>query len=178
MSRLTKVTLQKHLYHLEKEDLIAELIKLFSRFKNVNEYYQMEFGEDTRLVVNVYKQKIRKIYFPKKRIRRPRSAASKKLISEFKKVALYEYDVIDLLLYRVENSIEFMNSYQYMSEAFYKSIQSGFMETLQLIAKLRLFDEFKERCEKCVWFAGHSDFGLNFSLQQIFIQYYPQAKAG
>lgn len=173
MPRLTKAALQKHFNHLDKEDLIEELLKLFGKFKNVNEHYQMEFGEDTRLVVNLYKEKIRKIFFPNRRIRRPRSAAAKKLISEFRKVALYEYDVIDLMLYRVENSIEFMNTHQYMTDAFYKSILTGFTETLQLVAKNRLFNDFKERCEKCVWFAGHSGFGLNHSLQQIFTQYYP-----
>lgn len=177
MSRLTKSSLQKHLNHLEKEDLVEELAKLFTKFKNVNEYYQMEFGEDTQLVVNQYKQKIRKIYFPNKRIRRPRSAASKKLITEFRKVALYEYDVIDLLLYRVENSIEFMNAHHYISEAFYKSMQSGFTEALQLMAKNRLSDEFKERCEKCIWFAGHSGYGLNRSLQQVFSEYFPAHQA-
>jgi hypothetical protein len=173
MPRLTKTALQKHLIQLEKEDLIGELLRLFVKFKDVNEFYQMEFGEDTRLIVNVYKQKIRKIYFPNKRIRKPRSAAVKKLISEFKKVALYEYDVIDLLLYRVENSIEFTNTQGYMSDTFYKSIQTTFGEALQLIAKNRHFKEFKDRCEKCIWFAGHSGYELNTTLQQLFEEYYP-----
>lgn len=173
MPRLTKTALQKHLAQLEKEDLIGELVRLFVKFKDVHEFYQMEFGEDTRLVVNTYKQKIRKIYFPNKRIRRPRSAAVKKLISEFKKVALYDYDVIDLLLYRVENSIEFTNTHGYMSEQFYKSIQTTFGEALQMIARNRHYKEFKERCEKCIWFAGHSGYGLNITLQQLFNEYYP-----
>lgn len=168
MPRLTKATFQKHLNQLEKEDLVAELLRLFSKFKSVNEHFQMEYGEDTREVVNAYKTRIRKAFFPGKRIRRPKTAASKKAIVEFKKVALFDYDVVDLLLYRVENSIAFANEHNYLTDAFYNSIRTGFKDALQLIAKNNLHDEFKERCEKIIWFAGHTESGLDFTLQEMY----------
>ncbi len=168
MPRLTKAALQKHLQHLEKEELIAQLLLLFGKFKAVNEHFQMEYGEDTQEVVNAYKQKIKKAYFSNRRIRRPKTASVKKLIAEFKKVALFEYDVIDLLLYRVENSIEFANSNGYMTDAFYKSILSGFGEAIQLIAKNNLMAQFKDRCEKSIWYAGELQCGLNYPMQDMF----------
>jgi len=168
MPRLTKTALQKHLQHLDKEELIAEMVRLFGKFKMVNEHFQMEYGDDTREVVDAYKQKIRKAYFSNRRIRRPRTASVKKLIAEFKKVALFEYDTIDLLLYRVENSIEFAHVNGYMSEAFYKSILSAFTEAVQLIAKNNAWGEFKVRCEKCIWHAGELEAGLNYAMQDIF----------
>jgi hypothetical protein len=167
MPRLTKAALQKHLQHLEKEELIAQLLQLFGKFKMVNEHFQMEYGEDTQEVVNAYKHKIRKAYFSNRRIRRPRTASAKKLITEFKKVALFEYDIIDLLLFRVENSIEFADKNGYMSDAFYKSILSAFGEAIQLMSKSNLTAEFKDRCEKSIWFAGELECGLNYPMQDM-----------
>lgn len=168
MPRLTKTALQKHLQQLEKEELIAEIVHLFGKFKMVNEHFQMEYGEDTKEVVNTYKHKIRKAYFSGRRIRRPKTASVKKLIAEFKKVALFDYDVIDLLLYRVENSIEFAKTYEYMTEAFYKSILSAFAEAIGLIVKVNVWSDFRDRCEKSIWFAGQLNCGLNYSMQEIF----------
>lgn len=155
MARLTKTALQKHLNHLEKEELVDQLLALFSKFKAVNEHFQMEFGDTTQGVVDMYKARLRKVFFGP-RVRFPRLSAAKKIISEFKKVALFEYDLIDLILYRVENSIEFANGRNYPYENFYRSVESSFAEALKLIVNGRLEGDFKERCEKIVWFAGHN----------------------
>ncbi len=168
MPRLTKAALQKHLQQLEKEDLVAELVKLFTRFKPVNEYFQMEFGENTQAVTEHYKAQIRKAFFGG-RSRRPKLATTRKIISEFRKVALFEYDMVDLLLYRVECSIEFINQYYYPEEPFYKSIQNAFAEALQMIVGNNLTGEFKDRCEKIVWFAGEkTSFGLHATLWEAY----------
>ncbi len=158
--------LQKHLTQLEKEELVEELVKLFARFKPVNEYFQMEFGENTQAVIENYKAQVRKAFFGG-RSRRPKLAATRKILGEFRKVALFEYDVIDLLLYRVECSIEFLNLNYYPEEPFYKSIGTTFAEALEMIVGYHLKGEFKERCEKIVWFAGEKTlFGLHQNLWQ------------
>jgi|GEM_PF-680949 len=167
MPRLTKATLQKHLNHLEKEELIEQLLALFTKFKGVNEHFQMEYGETTQGVVDAYKAKLRKAFFGP-RVRRPRLSAAKKIVSEFRKVALFDYDVVDLMLYRVENSIEFVNNQYYPFETFYNSIESAFADALKLIVTHRLHGEFRERCEKIVWFAGHNKyFGLHRNVWEM-----------
>ena len=162
MPRLTKAALQKHLNHLEKEELVDQILTLFAKFKGVNEHFQMEFGESTQGVVDVYKARLRKVFFGP-RVRFPRLSAAKKIIAEFKKVALFEYDLIDLILYRVENSIEFVNGRNYPVENFYRSIESSLAEALKLIVNGKSEAEFKERCEKIVWYAGHN---RHFNLHQ------------
>lgn len=171
MPRLNKAALQKHLQQLEKEELITEILRLFTKFKPVNEHFQMEFGETTAVVVEAYKEKMRKVFFGN-RVRRPRLSTAKKIISEFKKVALFDYDVIDLLLFRVENSVQFANTFNYPNESFYKSIFSTFSEAVQLIATHQLQSEFKDRSEKIVWFAGQTHY---FSLHQLLWQLYQEA---
>lgn len=138
------------------------MLTLFTKFKGVNEHFQMEFGESTKGVVDGYKARLRRVFFGP-RVRFPRLSAAKKIISEFKKVALFEYDLADLILCRVENSIEFVNGRSYPYENFYRSIESSFAEGLKLIAGGRLEGEFKERCEKIVWYAGHNK---HFNLHQ------------
>jgi hypothetical protein len=169
--RLTKATLQKHLNQMEKEELVDQILTLFTKFKGVNEHFQMEFGESTKAVVDAYKAKVRKVFFGP-RVRFPRLSAAKKIISEFRKVALFEYDMVDLILSRVENSIEFVNGRNYPYENFYRSIESSFAEGLKLIVSGSLEREFKERCEKIVWYAGHNK---HFNLHQNIWRMYQDA---
>jgi hypothetical protein len=157
MPRFTKSSLEKHLRQLEKEELVEDILKLFARFKPVQDYYRMELSEDTREVVDEYKKKLRRFYFTNKGFRRkPQISGAKALLLDFRKASVFPFDLIDLMLLRVELGVEYINSRGYATETFYKSTQSAFSEALQLIQTNHLSSQFKDRCEKIVWFVGHS----------------------
>ncbi len=150
MAKLTKLTQKKHLDELHKKEVVEEILKLYAKFPQVKEYYQMELSEDTQSFVEGYKKKIKAIYFPARGFRHPRASAIRRIISKFKKVAVFDYDVVDLLLYRVENGIAYSKTFGGIDEAFYTSIESSFDEALKLIAKNNLFADFKDRCQQMV----------------------------
>lgn len=110
MAKSVKTELNKYLKDLSRPELEKEVKKLYSKFKEVKKYYEMEFCEDTTEILNEYKDKIKQEYFPKRGFGKARNSVSKKVISDFKKISIFQKDVIELLLYRVEMMIEFTNA--------------------------------------------------------------------
>lgn len=168
MAKITKLSLKKHLDELEKKELVEEVLKLYTKFSQVKEFYQMELSEDTKAFVESYKKKIKAIYFPARGYRYPRASAIRRLISKFKKVAVFDYDVVDLLLYRVENGIAYSKTFGGIDEAFYTSIESSYDEALKLIIKSNLLSEFKDRCQEIVNGSEYIGWGFHDNLSDAY----------
>jgi hypothetical protein len=153
MAKVTKKSFKAFLNTLEKEELIEELEKLYAKIKNVQEYYQMELGS-TEDVLEDYKKQMDKEF--RSKTREPRSMSIRKVIQEFKKIAVHQYDVVVLLLYRAEKALEYMNQelYYTVSTAYCNAISSAFEEALTLIKRERLEDTFHEKCQKIVKESG------------------------
>jgi hypothetical protein len=172
MAKITKLSLKKHLDELDKKELVEEVLKLYAKFSQVKEFYQMELSEDTKAFVEGYKKKIRAIYFPARGYRHPRASAIRRIISKFKKVAVFDYDIVDLLLYRVENGIAYSKTFGGIDEAFYTSIESSYDEALKLIARSNLFAEFKGRCQQIVADAQYTGWGFHNHLSDTYAEYF------
>jgi hypothetical protein len=155
MAKITKLSLKKHLDELDKKELVEEVLKLYTKFSQVKEFYQMELSEDTKAFVESYKKKIKAIYFPARGYRYPKASTIRRLISNFKKVAVFDYDVVDLLLYRVENGIAYSKTFGGIDEAFYTSIESS-------------YDEFKDRCGQIVADSEGIGWGFHDSLSYAY----------
>jgi hypothetical protein len=168
MAKITKLSLKKHLDELDKKELVEEVLKLYTKFSQVKEFYQMELSEDTKAFVESYKKKIKAIYFPARGYRYPKASTIRRLISNFKKVAVFDYDVVDLLLYRVENGIAYSKTFGGIDEAFYTSIESSYDEALKLIVKSNLFGEFKDRCGQIVADSEGIGWGFHDSLSYAY----------
>lgn len=136
----------KFLNSLSEKEKTAELKKLYSKFPKVQEYYAMELSGNSARILEDYKKKIKNEYLPSRGYGKARSSVSRKVISDFKKIAVHPKDVIMLLLYRVEMMIEFTASYGDIDEAFYNSLGSSFREACKLIAKERLEKFFLNSC--------------------------------
>lgn len=146
----SKRDLTKYLNDLSKEELFKEVEKLYQKFKEVKNYYDIDLGGDTTELVKQIKAKIKNEYMPARGFGKARSSFVKKLIDDFAKVSIYPSDLIDVILYRVEIATEFGISFGYDSEAFYNSCDSAFERALILIKKNNLEFEFKERCRQLI----------------------------
>ena len=135
MKKSTKKELSKFLKQATKAELEKEVKKLYDKFKEVKQFYQLELAEDTSVVLDQFKAELRKEYFPSRGFGKARNSASRRVVSNFKKIAIFQNDVIDLLLYRVEVMLEFTNAYGDIDEAFYNSLTRSFDEACKLIQK-------------------------------------------
>lgn len=150
MAKSVKREFSRYIKSLEKPELEKELKKLFDKIPAVSQYYELELSEDTTAVLEDYKAKIRKEYFPNRGYGNARSSVSKKYISDFKRISVFPKDVIELLLYRTEMMIDFTNLYGDMEEPFYTSLVNSFGEACKMIRKENLEEEFKDHCIRLI----------------------------
>lgn len=171
MKKSTKRELTKYLKQATKEELEKEVKKLYDKFKDVKKYYEIEFTDDTTALVENCKATLRKEYFPSRGYGKGRNNASRKVITDFKKIATFQKDVIVLLLYRVEMMLKYTNAYGDIDEAFYNSLTRSFDEACKLIQKEQLEKEFKVYCKELMEQANHFGWGVYDALDYSYQQY-------
>lgn len=148
--------LNKYLKELSKEELIKEVNKLYSKFKFVKDYYSSELGSDNGELLKSCKVKMAKLILKTGRNITPDVASANKLIREFKSVSVHTADVIDLMLYKVELCMEFLEEWGYSHfTGVENSVANTYPEILNLIHKNRLENTFKKRCKKVEAAAGN-----------------------
>ena len=170
MKKSTKRELSKYLKQSSKTELEKEVKKLYDKFSVVKEYYEMEFTADTTKIIKEYKKKLYKIYFTSRGAPgKGSSNASSKVITNFKKIAVFQKDVIELLLYRVETMLDYAG-YGDLNEAFYNSLTRSFDEACQLIANERLEEAFKNDCERLMNDAYSIGWGVYGAMEYSYSQ--------
>jgi len=171
MKKSTKKELTKYLKQATKKELEKEVKKLYDKFKDVKKYYEIEFTNDTTDIVNEFKEKIKKEYFPSRGYGRGRNNVSRKVILDFKKIAIFQKDVIELLLYRTEVMLGFTNAYGDIDEAFYNSLTRSYDEACRLIQKEQLADDFKIYCKELIDASRNFGWGVTYALEYSYQQY-------
>lgn len=133
----------KYIGHLEEEDLRAELSLLYARFPVLREYYVMELT-DPKKVIDKYKAKMRKSFFPTRgRGKRGRSVSSK-LIKAFAAVSIHPKDLIELHFYRAELMAEYIKTMRVDSEGFHESTVKTFADACAMADREVLLDYFSD----------------------------------
>ena len=170
----TKKGFTKYINNLSKKELIIELDKLYSKFKNVQDYYSMELTEDTSAILNKYKEVLKKEYFPNSKfgIGEGRASVARKLISEFSKIKIFESDLIDLMLYRIELCVEYAKSIGDVNEQFYVSAENAFVAVVKLIGKNKLQSQFIDRCKQILNETENTGWSFNEVIENIYDEYF------
>ena len=147
MGKLTKKALLKHLTKSDKEDIIREVLILFDKFKNVKEFYQAELSGGENPTLEKYKKLIAKAYNNPNPKERTTNLNINKLITGFKKISIYDREVADLMLYRVECGLKAIKRDSNRSATFYNCILVTFEDAIKLIAADHTIDDFRERID-------------------------------
>lgn len=132
-----------------KDELVQEIIKLSKNVKAVQEYYSIQLGKGED-VLNKFKKSIRHEYFPARGFGNARAGVVRKTISDFKKISKSNRNLIDLLIFHVEQGVDFTNEYGDIDENFYSSIESSFKSAMELIKKEHAYQEYQARCLEIV----------------------------
>jgi hypothetical protein len=169
---------KKYLQELSEEELREEFLKLYKKFPILKEYYQQELSQDSGSLVAEYKKKIRQHYFPAGRVvKRPRAAKTRELLSRFRKLSLFPYDMADLLLYQAETMVEFSASKGtngnrgYISGGFNQTLSSRYKEALQLIVAEGLQHDLMPRLQQVLRDSRHMRWGTYDGLLELYIQH-------
>ncbi len=172
MKTSIKPKLNKYLKELTRTELEKEVKKLYSKFRDVKKYYELELSQDTSKVLEEFKGRIEKEYFPNRGFGRASNKESRKVITEFKKISIFQKDVIELLLYRVEMMVEFTKAYGDIDEPFYNSLESSYGEACKLIVSEDLEKEYKETCRQLMDETYHLGGGLDDKIMYIYDRFF------
>ncbi|MDY6863237.1 MAG: DUF6155 family protein [Thermodesulfobacteriota bacterium] len=87
MKKINLKDLKQYLNQKSKEKLINEISDLFGMFENVKDYYTTKINPDNEeQVLQKFKDKIKKEFFPSRGFGKARLSVARKAISDFKKV--------------------------------------------------------------------------------------------
>lgn len=167
MPKLTKKALLKHLDKSDKEDIIREVVILFDKFKNVKEFYTAELTDNVNPLLERYKKKITKAYLAENPKERSTNLNINKLIKEFKKISIYDYDIADLMLHRVECGVAAFSRNNNRSATFYACILNSFGEAVPLISADNSMDEFRQRINKIITVSKAGKFKFHERVKEI-----------
>jgi hypothetical protein len=140
----------KYIKSLDEKGLYQELEKLYRKIPDVAKYYDMELNSNSEKIVANYKKSLKAEYFPSRGYGKARSAASRKIVLDFKKISDNQVDLIDLWLYRTEMMIKYTMSYGDISEAFYNSLATGFEAACELIQQKQLEEHYLIYCKELI----------------------------
>jgi hypothetical protein len=167
MPKLTKKALLKHLDKSDKEDIIREVVILFDTFKNVKEFYTAELTDEANPMLERYKKKIKIAYSSENPKERTTNLNVNKLIKEFKKISIYECDLADLMLHRVECGVAAFRRNNNRSATFYNCIVNSFEDAINIISANDYQAEFRLRIHQILKTSEPGKFGTPARMKEL-----------
>ncbi len=152
MPKIKLTDFKKFLASLTEEEVRAEMLKLI-KLEQVQGFYAQDLMTDDARdkMLEEYKIKVgRQIITAGGNVKSDISNATiRKLISDFEKVASFQYDVIDLLIHRVEVTMEADHKTKHwgLKSGDYSAAQNAFERAVKLIEINNLLTHFETRCE-------------------------------
>lgn len=149
-----KVTeLKKRLNEYEHKELIELVVEIFKANKEVQNYLSSKFLGD-EVIEEIYKvarKKIKDEFFPERGFGKLRLADAKKEITAFKKATKDDKRTVDLMLFYVEQGVDFTCSYGDINENFYSSMVKMFDQVaMECDRDEELYQEFSTRLRNVI----------------------------
>ncbi|HKJ49672.1 MAG TPA: DUF6155 family protein [Christiangramia sp.] len=143
---MSKRALKKYIASLEKEDLEEQILDLYTRFDDVQTFYNFVFNPNEDKLVKEAKFKISKEYFPPNN-RRPktRRSVAHKLIKHFLKLEMESHSLADVMFYNVEIAQTYSKDKENITESFQKSIFKSFEQAVNFVIDKGISAEFNNR---------------------------------
>jgi hypothetical protein len=163
--------LKKLISEMSEDELRQEILKLYNKLSQVKDYYNQDLmsEEERQEVLKGYKSKIYKQFWsskgnPKEYIN---NSLLKSIISEYEKIAVFPFDVVDLLIYRVELATDYANQFGGMLDSEYNTSVTAFKKAMKLINENNLRSHFEIRCKE-MFKSNNLDYWYIQQLEELF----------
>lgn len=168
---MSKKDLKDYLKPLKKNQLEAQIIDLYVRFKEVKSYYDFAFNPKEDKLSAECKFKITKEYFPENgRKPKGRRSVAHKFIRKFIQLGVDNTIIADIMLYNIEIAQKYSSEKFIKQESFYISILKSFEEAISFINDNSLMSVFFERIEKIVFFANSQNWFNSKLFEKVSLQ--------
>jgi len=167
-----KVTdLKKRLKDYEQKELIELVVDLFKTNKEVQNYLSSKFLGDEMIeeLFRKTRKKIENEFFPEKGFGKLRLGEAKKEITAFKKATNDKKRTVDLMLFYVEQGVEFTNTFGDINESFYSSIGKMFDQVaMECDQDEELYKEFSTRLRNVISNTDEIGWGFQEALEDSY----------
>jgi hypothetical protein len=131
------------------DELIRLLTDVAQACPQAREFLTVKFADKSsaKNILASYKEKVAYEFFPPNGFGRLNLKEEKKAISDFKKICPDKELAIDLMLFYVENCVDFTHDYGDINESFYNSAVSMYSGVVKEIdsADIALYKRFADR---------------------------------
>ncbi|GIN87530.1 hypothetical protein J6TS2_39160 [Heyndrickxia sporothermodurans] len=167
-----KVTeLKKQLKKYDQKELIQLIADLYKTNKDVQSYLSVHFlGEEAVLeLYNQTKKSIENEFFPEKGFGKLRLNQAKNAISHFNTLTKDELRTTDLMLYYVEQGVEFTNTFGDINDSFYTSIEKMYEKVTSMCQKEEsYYQTFEDRIKQVVIDTDGIGWGFHEQLYELY----------
>ena len=168
---ITNAQIKKAIKDCERDECVEIILEMAQACPQAREYLTIRFTENHGEVLEKYKKKVRHEFYPANGgFGRLRLKDAKKAISDFKKLCPDKVMAIEIMLFYVENSIEFTNDYGDINEAFYNSALSVYRQVVTEvnIIGLAVYEKFAKRLRACVDDTRGIGWGFHDELNELY----------
>lgn len=163
--------LKKILDEMTEEELKQEILKLYNKLPQVKDFYNQDLmtEEERQVVLKGYKDKIHKQFWtsggnPRGMIN---NTTIKGIVTDYEKIALFPYDVIDLMIYRVEVATDMAEQFGGMADSNYNASITAFKKVMKMMKDNNLMSYFEKRCKQILK-ATNVDYWYIEQLERLF----------
>jgi hypothetical protein len=165
--------LRYYLSPLSKNELETLIVELFKRNAFNKDLLETKIKPENEQTINQkYRKVIKDEFFPDRGEPKLRYSLLRKAINDYKKISKKPDLLADLMLYYVENGVEFTNEYGDIDEDFYLKIENMFSNALDYIFKHNMEKKFEERCLKITKNSEDIGWGFSDSMADLFYDHY------
>ena len=165
------ITVRKELNKLSKEQVIEVVGDFYKKSKSLKEMLDFYAEPKEDELFQKYRQKVYEAFYPKRGFDY-KLKNGKQAINDFKKLGASIPLVADLMLFYVETGVSFTNDFGDISEVFYNSLESTYLDALNLMKRENILDEFKDRAAQVLADTKNIGWGFYDSLSHSYFQFY------
>ena len=174
MAKIKLTDFKKFIGQMTEAEMRNELTILFSKLPQVHDYYAQELmpPEVRKSVLDEYKKKVYNQFWT--RTGNPRNTSNaevRKIITAFEKVSVMPKEVVELLLYRVDVTLDQANQFGGLADADYNAGLNAYEKALKIITKEKLESYFKEECIELSRNRGNMDYWVIEQMEYLNKQY-------
>lgn len=148
-SLITITQLKKSLRDYSQDDFVDLITDISQSCPQAREFLTVKFSsrESTEKLLDKYKQQIENEFFPKRGFGRLNLRDAKKAIADFKKICKDKVKGIDIMLFYVENCVDFTDQFGDINENFYNSAISVYGDVIKEInySDVETYNMFSDR---------------------------------
>lgn len=170
--------LKPHLQRLEKDALLILLRDLYALNADNKVFLATRFlAASPEELAAPYRRIVRQVFNPDRGTPSLRSSTARKALNDFKKACADPGQVIDLMLFYVEQGVICTNTYGDIDAPFYDGLLSVYHNAAELVSKAAdplVIERFRPRFVQIVWDTRNIGWGFHDGLEEIYAELLPE----